>query len=116
MTSILTYWRFAINGMFRQMLDDYARANIYVQKHKHGDITLELVSNTTRKKLFRHCMDLLTEMNKYRPVDITQFLKLKKLHLNQLKKLNIRFYKVNRIYLAKIESLFRKTSVNLKAS
>jgi len=110
------YWRLAINGMFRQMLDDYARANIYIKNHKYGDITLELVSNTTRRRLFRHCLDLLTEMNKYKPVDITKFLKLKKIHLKQLEKLNVRFYKVNRIYLAKIEALFRKTSVNLRAS
>tara|TARA_Y100000592_G_C5358102_1_gene262244 strand:- start:66 stop:416 length:351 start_codon:yes stop_codon:yes gene_type:complete len=115
MTSILTYWRFAINGMFKQMMDDYARANAYIKKYKYGDVTLELVANTTRRRLFRHCLDLLTEMNKYRPVNITQFLKLKKIHLKQLEKLNPKFYKVNRIYLSKIEALFRKTSVNLRA-
>ena len=102
-----------INTVYSTCIESYSDASKYVNKHKHGEITPQLITMTTRRKFYKEIMFLLSQMYKIQKIDITKFLKLKKLHIYQLRKLENKSLKKNRLYFAQIESLFRKTSPTL---
>ena len=100
-----------INIVYGTCVESYKDACKYVNKYKDCEITGQLISMSTRKKLYREIMVLLSQMYKIQQIDITRFLKLKKLHIYQLRKLNNKSLKKNRLYFAQVESLFRKTNL-----
>ena len=102
-----------INIVYGTCIQSYKDACKYVNKHKNGEITGHLISMTTRRKLYKEIMVLLSQMYKIQKIDITKFLKLKKLHVYQLKRLENKSFKKNRLYFAQVESLFRKTNPTL---
>ena len=94
-----------INIVYGTCIESYKDASKYVNKHKHAEITPQLIVMTTRRKLYKEIMFLLSQMYKIQQIDITKFLKLKKLHIYQLKRLENKSFKKNRLYFAQIERL-----------
>ena len=97
-----------INAVYSNCLDSYRECATYVEKHKEGDIDPFLITMTTRRKLYKECLGLLSKMYRLERLDITRFLKLKNIHKYQLTKLGNRSLKKNRIFFSQIESLFRR--------
>ena len=97
-----------INAVYSNCLDSYRECVDYVEKHKEGDIDPYLISMTTRRKLYKECLGLLSKMYRLERLDITRFLKLKNIHKYQLTKLGNRSLKKNRIFFSQLESLFRR--------
>ena len=99
-----------INIVYGTCIESYTDASKFVLKHKGGEITGQLITMTTRRKLYKEIMLLLSQMYKIQKIDITKFLKLKKLHIFQLKRLENKSLKKNRLYFSQIEALFRRTT------
>ena len=97
-----------INAVYSNCLDSYRECVDYVEKHKEGDIDPYLISMTTRRKLYKECLGLLSKMYRLERLDIARFLKLKNIHKYQLTKLGNRSLKKNRIFFSQLESLFRR--------
>jgi len=97
-----------INAVYSNCLQSYRECAEYIEKHKEGDIDAYLISMTTRRKLYKECLGLLSKMYRLERLDITRFLKLKLIHKNQLTKLGNRSLKKNRIFFSQLESLFRR--------
>jgi len=97
-----------VNAVFTNCLSSYKDCVNYIDKNKDGDIDALLIITTTRRKLYKECLDLLGQIYRVQKIDITKFLKLKKLHVYQLRKLGNRSLKKNRIFFSQIEALFRR--------
>jgi len=98
-----------INAVYANCLESYRECAEYVSKHKDDDIIdAYLISMTTRRKLYKECLGLLSKMYRLERLDITRFLKLKNIHKYQLTKLGNRSLKKNRIFFSQLESLFRR--------
>jgi len=97
-----------VNAVFANCLSSYKDCVSYIEKNKDGDIDALLIITTTRRKLYKECLDLLGQIYKVQKIDISRFLKLKKLHVYQLRKLGNRSLKKNRVFFSQIEALFRR--------
>jgi len=97
-----------INAVYANCLESYRECAEYVEKHKEGDIDPFLISMTCRRKLYKECLGLLSQMYRLERLDISRFLKLKNIHKYQLTKLGNRSLKRNRIFFSQLESLFRR--------
>lgn len=98
-----------INAVYSNCLDSYRECATYVEKHKDDDtIDAFLITMTTRRKLYKECLQLLSKMYRLERLDISRFLKLKNIHKYQLTKLGNRSLKKNRIFFSQLESLFRR--------
>lgn len=96
-----------LNGVYSNCLSMYRDSADYVERNKEN-IDPMLISMTTRRKLCKECLNLLAKMYRIEPIDLTRFLKLRKIHIYQLRKLGNRSLKKNRVFFSQIESLFRR--------
>ena len=111
---MLRVFNIQLHSVYSNCLESYRDCVEYVNKYKHGEITPSLIAATTRRKLYKETLNLLGEVFKYRVVDITRWIKLRKLHVYQLRKLESKRLKKNRLFFAQVESLFRKTHLLAK--
>ncbi len=105
---MITAYNKQINAVYANCLESYRECAEYVQKHIEGDVDPFLITMTTRRKLYKTCLELLSKMYRLERLDISRFLKLKNVHKYQLTKLGNRSLKKNRIFFSQIESLFRR--------
>jgi hypothetical protein len=111
---MLKLFNIQLHSVYANCLESYRDCVKYVNENKDGEIDANLITATTRRKLYKETLNLLGEIFKYRVVDITRWLKLRKIHINQLRKLESKRLKKNRLFFAQVESLFRKTHVLAK--
>jgi hypothetical protein len=105
---MISVFQSQVNGVYSNCLSSYKDCVRYIDKHKDGDIDALLIITTTRRKLYKECLNLLGQIYRVQKIDITRFLKLKKLHVYQLRKLGNRSLKKNRIFFSQLEALFRR--------
>jgi len=108
---MLRVFNIQLHSVYSNCLESYRDCVEYVNENKGGEITANLITATTRRKLYKETLNLLGEIFKYRVVDITRWLKLRKLHIYQLRRLESKRLKKNRLFFSQVESLFRKTHV-----
>lgn len=96
-----------IGTVYKNCMKNYADANNYIVEYKET-ITPRLICMTTRRRLFKEILDQLGKLYKFCSIDIKNFIKLKTLHLHQLKKLNSKSYSRNKLFLIQIENLFNR--------
>lgn len=106
---MLKVFNIQLQSVYANCLESYKDCVEFVKENKDGDITPTLITATTRRKLYKETLDLLGQIFKYRAVDITRWIKLRKLHVYQLRKMESKRLKKNRLFFSQIESLFRKT-------
>jgi len=108
---MLKVFNIQLHSVYSNCLESYRDCVEYVNENKHGEITPNLITATTRRKLYKETLNLLAEVFKYRVVDITRWINLRRLHIYQLRKLESKRLKKNRLFFSQVESLFRKTHV-----
>lgn len=97
-----------LNGVYSNCLSMYKESANYVNANKEN-IDPMLITMTVRRKLCKECLRLLACMYRIENLDLTRFLKLRKIHINQLRRLGDRSLKKNRLFYSQMESLFRRT-------
>lgn len=90
---------------------------LYPKHQLHGEINLARMSYLVRNKIYDNIVEIITLIKKYKSI-AEQFYLLKKrmsIHINQLKKLNIKNWETHKNYfLMLIEAIFQLKKISIK--
>jgi hypothetical protein len=90
---------------------------LYPKNQLRGEINLARMSYLVRNKIYDNIVEIITLIKKYKSI-AEQFYLLKKrmsIHINQLKKLNIKNWETHKNYfLMLIEAIFQLKKISMK--